>query len=87
MKNIEMKRIKWLCRRGMLELDTLLIPFCENNFVNLSYEEKIHFIEVLRIDDNILYNILIKNDKCPDHLSYIISKIKDFYFKYKKQII
>jgi len=25
--NEEIKRLKWLCRRGILELDILLLPF------------------------------------------------------------
>ena len=83
MKNIEVKRIRWLCRRGMLELDKLLFPFCENNFVNLSYEKKMLFIEILRMDDNILYNILVKNMHCPEHLLSMVLEIKNFYKKSK----
>ena len=79
MRNIELKRIRWLCRRGMLELDKLLLPFCENNFNALSHDEKMLFIEVLKMDDNLLYNILVKNIDCPNHLLSIISEIKKFH--------
>ena len=33
-------RLKWACRRGMLELDVLLLPFVEEAFDSLSYEDQ-----------------------------------------------
>lgn len=32
-------RLRWACRRGMLELDVLLMPFVEEGYDALSAEE------------------------------------------------
>ncbi len=37
---LEARKIKWKCRRGMLELDILLERFYENQFQILTAEEK-----------------------------------------------
>jgi len=84
-KEIDTKRLKWLCRRGMLELDILLSPFYENQFRLLSEEKKIQFLEILKFEDNILYSILIKNVAYPNHLDPIIREIKNFYLRCKKK--
>ena len=83
MNDIDIKRLQWLCRRGMLELDMLLLPFCEKKFIKLSDEKKLQFLEIIKLEDNILYNILIKNINCPDHLYSIVLDIKKFHLIYK----
>lgn len=37
---LEARKIKWKCRRGMLELDILLERFYKNQFQILTAEEK-----------------------------------------------
>ena len=52
MSNAQQKaRIKWACRRGMLELDVLLMPFFEQHFDKLSEEEQQDFVALLACDD------------------------------------
>jgi len=36
-------RIRWACRRGMLELDVLFMPFVEDAFDSLSVEQQAIF--------------------------------------------
>lgn len=36
-------RIRWQCRRGMLEIDAILLPFFDKHFDALSDPEKISF--------------------------------------------
>jgi len=47
----EFKKICWLSRRGMLELDLLLIPFCEDGFLQLSEEDQRSYVKLLGMDD------------------------------------
>jgi antitoxin CptB len=81
----EIKRLRWLCRRGILELDMLLLPFCEKKFENLSKEKKRKFLEILKFEDNTLYSMLIKNVKCPQQLNDIILDIKEFHLNNTKK--
>lgn len=47
----EFKKICWRSRRGMLELDLLLIPFSEDGFRQLSDEDQRSYIKLLDRDD------------------------------------
>lgn len=49
------------CRRGMLELDLILLNFLEKHYNNLNAKLKKEFILLLHESDNILYSLLIKN--------------------------
>lgn len=48
---IEKSRLKWACRRGMLELDVIFMPFFEHEFDSLSDEQQQTFIRLLESDD------------------------------------
>lgn len=54
-----LERLHWQCRRGMLELDLLLMPFVKNQFNALSQQEKALFTELLTYPDPDLYDWLI----------------------------
>lgn len=49
--NPEQSKLLWRCRRGLLELDLLLIPFIENRFEQLSSAELALFQTLLGEDD------------------------------------
>ena len=48
-------RLRWACRRGMLELDVLLGNFLEEAFVRLPATEQNTFIELLNNQDPDLF--------------------------------
>lgn len=56
---INPKRIRWACRRGMLELDVLLLPFFEKTFEQLTPTEQQGFVALLGESDQDLYNWLL----------------------------
>lgn len=60
--NEKQSKLRWACRRGMLELDLLLLPFLENHYANLNEEEKIQFEQLLTCNDQDLYCWLIKRE-------------------------
>lgn len=69
--------IKWRCRRGMLELDIFLMPFCENIYPTLNLEEKNIFIELLNENDVDLFKWLMnrsQSDKA--HFNHLIKLIR-----------
>nr|WP_101760353.1 succinate dehydrogenase assembly factor 2 [Oceanicoccus sp. KOV_DT_Chl] len=49
------KRIRWASRRGMLELDLILVPFVENQFRGLNDQDKRRYINLLEGEDNDLF--------------------------------
>lgn len=48
-------KLRWACRRGMLELDILLAPFVEEGYDALSLEQKQDFERLLACDDPDLF--------------------------------
>ena len=54
----ERRRLLWQCRRGMRELDLLLVPFCENAYPSLACDERAAFRRLLQTDDATLWDWL-----------------------------
>lgn len=59
-------RLRWACRRGMLELDLLLNPFLEKVYPQLSTEEQQLFVELLSSTDQELYTWLLGKEEPED---------------------
>jgi len=51
-----LQRLRWRCRRGLLELDIILGRFVENYYANLDDEQKIEFDVLLDLSDNSLWD-------------------------------
>jgi antitoxin CptB len=47
----ELARLRWRCRRGMKELDTLLVRYLEAHYVAASAEDQGRFLELLELQD------------------------------------
>lgn len=59
-------KIKWQCRRGMLELDLILTHFINNDLDHLT-EEQFDAVELLLSNpDPVLYSILMGAAEPPD---------------------
>ena len=65
--SIELKKMYWHSRRGMLELDLILVPFAENILASLTEEEQADYARLLMEEDQDLYQWLVK--KGPVHNS------------------
>lgn len=69
-------RLRWQCRRGMLELDLLLITFLDKSFQSLSLQQREDFNTLLMQSDFILYTWLIKRDAVSNQsLNDIVERI------------
>ncbi|MDV7106270.1 succinate dehydrogenase assembly factor 2 [Vibrio sp. TH_r3] len=72
----EKARIKWACRRGMLELDVVIMPFFDECFDSLSETEQHDFIALLECDDPDLFNWVMQHGRSDDErLANMIDKI------------
>jgi antitoxin CptB len=55
----EQARLLWQCRRGMLELDLMLMPFVQEQFYNLDTAERDALRSLLSYPDQQLLDILM----------------------------
>jgi antitoxin CptB len=55
----EVQRLRWQCRRGMLELDLLLERFLTRRYVELDLAQREAFERLLGFEDQILHDWLI----------------------------
>ncbi len=74
-------RLKWACRRGMLELDVLFMPFVEEAFDELEDDKKLVFERLLTCDDPDLFAWFMGHQKCDDPeladmVSHILGRVK-----------
>lgn len=70
-------RIHWACRRGMKELDILIMPFFEHEFDNLSGNEQDAFVRLLDYQDPQLFSWLMNQSQpSDDELLHIIKLIQ-----------
>ncbi len=53
------KKILWQCRRGLWELDIILLPFVEKEFTNLNTQDQLLFQQLLKYEDIELFDIFI----------------------------
>lgn len=60
------KRLRWQCRRGMLELDLLLGVFLDHSYLSLTDAEQDLFEQLLTYSDQDLYHYLIKQQFIQD---------------------
>ena len=56
-------RLRWKCRRGMLELDIMLQSFLKNGYADLSVEDTCLFAQLLDYEDNPLFELLMGHMK------------------------
>lgn len=58
-------RIRWHCRRGLLELDLVLSKFLEKHYSGLDLQQKAVFKELLDLSDNDLWDLLSGKQPAP----------------------
>ncbi|WP_430459619.1 succinate dehydrogenase assembly factor 2 [Thalassolituus sp. LLYu03] len=49
--DIDVKRVRWHSRRGMLELDVLLLPFAETVYPTLAADDQARYRQLLECED------------------------------------
>lgn len=59
-------RIRWACRRGMLELDVLFMPFVEEAYDSLDAKQQATFQRLLTQEDPDLFAWFMGHEKCKD---------------------
>ncbi|AZG74276.1 succinate dehydrogenase assembly factor 2 [Shewanella livingstonensis] len=77
MELMNIARVRWACRRGMLELDILLQPFIESQYEAMSDDDKTTFIRLLECEDPELFAWFMGHEQCQDPLlAQMIIKVR-----------
>jgi antitoxin CptB len=74
-------RLKWACRRGMLELDVLFIPFVDEAYDDLSSKDQHTFERLLTEQDPDLFAWFMGHKTCEDSelkamVQFILNRVK-----------
>ena len=74
-------RLKWACRRGMLELDVLFMPFVDEAWEHLSNDNKAIFERLLVCQDPELFSWFMGHEECKDAelnsmVQFILNRVK-----------
>jgi succinate dehydrogenase flavin-adding protein (antitoxin of CptAB toxin-antitoxin module) len=56
-EGVAFNRVRWHCRRGLLELDLVLGRFLEHEWPGLTAQERDAFVRLLELPDNDLWDI------------------------------
>lgn len=79
LSEIEYRKLLWHSRRGMWELDILLLPFAEQRLRQLSVEDQRLYQRLLREEDQDLFACLVERTVHPDPgLQALADKIREF---------
>ena len=73
MDAVEHNRLKWMCRRGLLELDLVFERFLPR----VEEKELTALKEILHYPDNDLWDIVIgRSNAFPPHLNEIVARLR-----------
>lgn len=73
----EIDRLRWRCRRGMKELDVVMIRYLERHYLDADSEEREAFEAVLQIEDPELFPLVMGKAE-PDNpkIARVIEKLR-----------
>ncbi len=64
--DIELKRLFWHSRRGMLELDVLLVPFVQEVYPQLDAEDQARYRKLLECEDQDMFGWFMQREEPQD---------------------
>lgn len=76
-RHSKQRRLRWRCRRGMLELDILLEEFLHRGYAALDERQQSDFERLLALPDQELLEYLLGNRQSTDgDLAHVIACIR-----------
>lgn len=74
---IELRRLRWRCRRGMRELDQLMERYLDRRWVEAPAAERGVFLRLLDSEDDKLWRWFLGYDAPPDdELAHMVDRIR-----------
>ena len=72
----ELKPLRWRCRRGMKELDQLLVRYIEQRYPPADSSERAAFQRLLACEDDALWRWFLSREAPPDpELQAIVQRV------------
>ncbi|MDZ4349680.1 MAG: succinate dehydrogenase assembly factor 2 [Xanthomonadaceae bacterium] len=75
-EEIELRRLRWRCRRGMRELDILMTRYVDSRWAAADADERDAFLSLLVVEDDRLWRWFMGREAVPDdRLQRLVSSI------------
>jgi antitoxin CptB len=78
----ELDRIRWQCRRGLLELDLILSRFLELELAGLAPDQLQVFKELLGEADTVLLAWVMGQEEPPGHYKVLVGRLQQVSMGY-----
>ncbi len=69
-------RVRYQCRRGMLELDVFLMKYFDNNYTQMTFSSQKLFVEFLELPDPDLFAWLMGYVGSPEIYQALVTEIR-----------
>lgn len=79
-------RLRWQCRRGMLELDACLSHFNDAVYASLTVHEQADFVRLLMQDDFQIFDWLTGQSDVPADLRAIVERLREAAPEFKQEL-
>jgi antitoxin CptB len=70
------RRLRWRCRRGLLEVDLILAGFAARELAHLDPADAVRLGELLEHPDPILLEWLLGRDPPPPELASVVRRVR-----------
>ena len=70
------RRLRWRCRRGLIEVDLLLARFAAQDLAGLSHAEAAGLALLLEQPDSLLLEWLLGRERPPPELADVIGRVR-----------
>lgn len=74
----QLKKLQWASRRGMLELDVVLLPYLEKQAEHFSDQDIAHYSEFLEETDPDLYAWIMGFETPKERFAELVASIRQF---------
>ena len=72
-----LSKLRWHCRRGMRELDVLMLRYLEDSFEQAPAQEQQGFVDLLALEDPTLFAYVVGREEPQDEeLQKLLKKIR-----------
>ncbi|PTR14837.1 MULTISPECIES: succinate dehydrogenase assembly factor 2 [unclassified Nitrosospira] len=73
----QLERVRWRCRRGLLELDLVLQRFVDEYYARLGEAERRQFETLLDLSDNELWDMItLRKKQGNSNLQHVLSLLQ-----------
>jgi antitoxin CptB len=75
---VSLERVRWRCRRGLLELDIVLGRFVRQRYAEMDNEQRVIFDELLDMPDTELWDVITeKKEPAHAHQREVLEWLKE----------